>query len=95
VSYVNGQLWLAWAGDLQLCMDGASGYQGSSFRMVLFPALQSEPFEGSWQDQGENNGPSFLGATESCSAYVSEVKVKLSLCLIKHDAMKAYGGVEV
>jgi hypothetical protein len=33
---------------------------------------------------------------EGCVADVSEVrKVKLSLCLIIHHAMKTYGGVEV
>jgi hypothetical protein len=38
---------------------------------------------------------------ENCSDDISELykaipqKVKLSLCLIKHYAMKTYGGVEV
>jgi hypothetical protein len=35
--------------------------------------------------------------TKGCQLYLplTSIKVKLSLCLIKHYAMKTYGGVEV
>jgi hypothetical protein len=36
-----------------------------------------------------------LNITDSRRIYMEKGKVKLPLCLIKHYAMKTYGGVEV